>query len=472
MNTRLTAYVTAVVTFGVVILLLGFASDGDPDYLSMLFWAVICLAGEALWLPTMQGQATWAMTPTFHLALAILFMPAHFQPVIFLTRGFGDLFFRKSPWYKALFNAAQFTISATAAWGVYSRLGGSPLALRGLVDPVGMGQLLALGATYFVVNPLLVSAAVAIDQRQSIRGVWKANFGYKSEAANSATQFLMAVLLASLYNFVGYAAAALFLVPLVAIRLADMRYIELQKTHQVLVRSARMAAKGEMAAEVAHEANNYLASLSGRAQLLMMGIARGNTDKMEEHIQVILDQAERMAVLTKGLVDFSHKGMKASPTDVCALVERTVQFVKPQNRFDNISMTVDLDRSVPLTMMDPGQVQQVLMNLLTNAADAMKGNPPDKPKAIKIVTRHMPQRKKIQIEVTDTGPGIPEDLRERVFEPTFTTKDTGHGFGLSTSYRIIENHGGHIEVENHEEKGAVFTVTLPIKKPAKVAMAA
>jgi signal transduction histidine kinase len=204
----------------------------------------------------------------------------------------------------------------------------------------------------------------------------------------------------------------------------------------------------------------------------MMGIARGNTEKMEEHIQVILDQAERMAVLTKGLVDFSHKGMKASPTDVCALVERTVQFVKPQNRFDNISITVDLDRSAPLTMMDPGQVQQVLMNLLTNAADAMKGNPADRPKAIEIVTRHLPQHKQIQIEVTDTGPGIPEDLRERVFEPTFTTKDTGHGFGLSTSYRIIENHGGHIDVDNHEEKGAVFTVTLPIRKPAKVAMAA
>lgn len=471
MNTRLTAYVTAVVTFGVVILLLGFASGG-PDYLSMLFWAVICLAGEALWLPTMQGQATWVMTPTFHLAMAILFMPAHFQPVIFLTRGFGDLFFRKSPWYKALFNAAQFTISATAAWGVYWALGGSPLALRGLVDPMAIGQLLALGGTHLVCNTLLVSTAVATDQRQRIVEAWKSNFGYRSEAASSATQFVMAVLLASLYNFVGYAAAALFLVPLVAIRLADMRYIELQKTHQVLVRSARMAAKGEMAAEVAHEANNYLASLSGRAQLLMMGLARGNTEKMEEHIQVILDQAERMAVLTKGLVDFSHKGMKASPTDVCALVERTVQFVKPQNRFDNISMTVDLDRSAPLTMMDPGQVQQVLMNLLTNAADAMKGNPADRPKAIEIVTRHIPQSKQIQIEVADTGPGIPEDLRERVFEPTFTTKDTGHGFGLSTSYRIIENHGGRIDVDNQEEKGAVFTVTLPIKKPAKVAMAA
>jgi signal transduction histidine kinase len=254
--------------------------------------------------------------------------------------------------------------------------------------------------------------------------------------------------------------------------LADMRYIELQKTHQVLVRSARMAAKGEMAAEVAHEMNNYLAALSGRAQLLMMGLQRGNTDKIEEHVNVILDQAERMSVLTKGLVDFSHKGMKPVPTDVGALVERTVQFVKPQNRFDGICFKVSLDRSVPLTMLDPGQVQQVLMNLFTNAADAMKQNPQGKSKIIEVNTRNIPTRKHVLIEVIDTGPGISNALIERVFEPTFTTKDTGHGFGLSTSYRIIENHGGHISIKHQEGKGAVFHVTLPIKKPSRQAKAA
>lgn len=233
-----------------------------------------------------------------------------------------------------------------------------------------------------------------------------------------------------------------------------------------------MAAKGEMAAEVAHEANNYLAALSGRAQLLMMGMSRGNTEKIQQHIQVILDQADRLAVLTKGLVDFSHKETRPVPTDIGALIERTVQFVKPQNRFDGISITVNHDRSVPQSMLDPGQIQQVLMNLLTNAADAIKESPGDKPNEIEITTINVPQKKQVRIEVVDTGPGIPEDLRERIFDPTFTTKDTGHGFGLSTSYRIIENHGGHIAVDNHQEKGAVFTITLPIRKPKKTALAA
>lgn len=453
-------------------MILGFVINGGLNLVSMLFWGTICLAGEALWLRTMQGQATWVMTPTFHLAMSILFKPAQFQPVIFLSRGVGDLLFRRSPWYKALFNAAQFTLSATGAWAMYSLANGSAEKLQELTHAGTVIPLLVLGLTHFILNTLLVSIAVAIDQRQSIVAVWKTNFGYRSEAASSATQFVMAVLLASLYSSVGYPAAALFLVPLLAIRLADMRYIELQKTHQVLVRSARMAAKGEMAAEVAHEANNYLAALSGRAQLIMMGLSRGNTEKIQEHIQVILDQAERMAVLTKGLVDFSHKGMKALPTDINALVDRTVQFVKPQNRFDNVMFVVNNDRSTPQTMLDPGQVQQVLMNLLTNAADAMKDNPRDRSKVIEITTQYIQQKKQARIVVCDTGPGIPDGLLEKIFEPTFTTKDTGHGFGLSTSYRIIENHGGLMTVDNHEEKGAVFTIIVPIKRPKKIARAA
>jgi signal transduction histidine kinase len=472
MNNRLTAYVTGVAAAGCAVLVAGLVLDGGLNLASTLFWVAICLAAEGLWLRTMQGQATWAMTPTFHLAMAILFWPAHFLPVIFMSRAIGDLLFRRSPWYKALFNSSQFTLSAAGAWAAYWLAGGSALKLGALTAPMTILPLLALGITHFVLNTLLVSTVVAIDQRQSISSAWKTNFGYKSEAASSATQFVMAMLLASLYNFVGYPAVVLFLVPLLAIRLADMRYIELQKTHQVLVRSARMAAKGEMAAEVAHEANNYLAALSGRAQLLMMGLARGNTDKIEDHIQVILDQAERLAVLTKGLVDFSHKGMKAMPTDVNSLVDRTVQFVKPQNRFDNVTISVNHDRSIPQTMLDPGQVQQVLMNLLTNAADAMKEQAEGGPKQIEITTSHVQQKKQIHIVVVDSGPGIPDDLREKVFEPTFTTKDSGHGFGLSTSYRIIENHGGHISVENHETKGAVFTIVVPVKSPKKAAKAA
>jgi signal transduction histidine kinase len=472
MNARLTAYVTAVAAAGGGVLALGLLLDGGLNLPSMLFWVAICLAAEALWLRTMQGQATWAMTPTFHLAMAILFFPAHFLPVIFLSRSVGDLLFRKSPWYKALFNGSQFTLSAAGAWAAYWLAGGSALKLHALTDPRTILPLLALGVTHFLLNTLLVSIVVAIDQKQSISSTWKTNFGYRSEAASSGTQFVMAVLLASLYNFVGHPAVVLFLVPLLAIRLADMRYIELQQTQQVMVRSARMAAKGEMAAEVAHEANNYLASLSGRAQLLMMGLARGNTDKIEENIQVILDQAERLAVLTKGLVDFSHKGMKALPTDVNALVDRTVQFLKPQNRFDNVTISVDQDVTIPLTMLDPGQIQQVLMNLLTNAADAIKEDPSGGPKQIEITTKHLQTRKQIRIVVCDTGPGIPEDLLDKVFEPTFTTKDSGHGFGLSTSYRIIENHGGHISVKNHKEKGAVFTMVVPIRRSKEVAEAA
>jgi len=123
-------------------------------------------------------------------------------------------------------------------------------------------------------------------------------------------------------------------------------------------------------------------------------------------------------------------------------------------------------------MLDPGQIQQVLINLLTNAADAMKEHRSGRPMAIEITTRHIVQKKQIEILVRDTGPGVPEELRNRIFEPNFTTKENGHGFGLSTSYRIMENHGGRIAVSNHEQGGAVFTMTLPVKKPKTLAKAA
>ena len=473
MTRRLSLYVAAVVAAGCISIFLGSTLNGDLDLVSLLFWGAICLIGEALWLRTMEGQATWAMTATFYMAMAALFNPAHFQITIFVSRGLGDVLFRRSAWYKAIFNGSQFTISVTGAWAVYMLVGGdSSSLLQDITDPRTAAALAALGVTYFALNTMLVSIVVALEQGQSMLSAWKRNFGYKSEIASSATQFVMAVLLASLYQSVGHVAAVLFLVPLLAIRLADMRYIELQKTHQVLVRSARMAAKGEMAAEVAHEMNNYLAALSGRAQLLMMGLERDDNERINEHLNVILDQAERMSVLTKGLVDFSHKGMKPVPTDLGALIERTVQFVKPQNRFDGVCFKVSLDRSVPLTSLDPGQVQQVLMNLFTNAADAMKANPEGKTKVIEVNTIHMPQKKQAIVEVIDTGPGISETLIERVFEPTFTTKDTGHGFGLSTSYRIIENHGGHISIQPQEDKGAVFHIVLPIKKTRRLSKAA
>jgi signal transduction histidine kinase len=168
-----------------------------------------------------------------------------------------------------------------------------------------------------------------------------------------------------------------------------------------------------------------------------------------------------MGVLVKGLLDFSHKGVRKQPTRLNDLVRRTVEFVVPQNKYERVSFDLDLGADVPEVSLDPGQIQQVLLNLFSNAADAMnaqgKGDP-------RILVRSRLRGDEVELCVEDTGPGIPPDDIRRIFEPSFTTKPEGHGFGLSTCYRIIQNHGGRIVAENGPRMGARFTVTVPIER--------
>jgi C4-dicarboxylate-specific signal transduction histidine kinase len=144
--------------------------------------------------------------------------------------------------------------------------------------------------------------------------------------------------------------------------------------------------------------------------------------------------------------------------DLNELVTRTVEFVRPQNRFDGVTMDVDLDPGLPPVVLDGGRIQQVLINLLANAADALKEAGVTKPR-IQVRTSRVDGA--VGIRVTDNGPGIPEENLTRVFEPHFTTKATGHGFGLATSFKIVASHGGRIEAENRQEGGAEFSIQLP-----------
>ena len=215
-----------------------------------------------------------------------------------------------------------------------------------------------------------------------------------------------------------------------------------------------------MAAEIAHELNNYLAAISGRAQLLLMGIGKQPVEKTEESARIIAEQARNMGVLVKGLLDFSHKEIRKQPTRLNDLVRRTVEFIVPQNKYERIAFDLDLAPDLPEASLDPGQIQQVLMNLFSNAADSMNAAARGDPR---IAVRTRVQGEEIRVVVEDTGPGIAAEVINKLFEPSVTTKPEGHGFGLSTCYRIISNHGGKITAENGP-RGAVFTLTIPLER--------
>jgi signal transduction histidine kinase len=425
-----------------------------PQRVVMLFLA--CVASELLWLPTLSDQATASSASMVNFAVLFLLPPSEAMWIIGVSVLIATLVFQKKQWYKGLFDFSQIVVTAFLAGHVFTLIAGGPATMDSFRAPMALVAVVATGVVYFFVNTFLVSGAVALTEGNRVAVVWRREYGYGHDISSSAALFALSPLLVLSYLAVGVGGMVLFFVPILFIRDADKKYRDLQKTYKSLIRAERMAAKGEMAAEIAHELNNYLAAVSGRAQLILM-----NPQKVAESgkgLDQIVEQVKNMSVLTKGLMDFSHKEVQMQPVDLNGHVERTVEFVRPQNKYDRVEFEMALDPAVGTVQLDPGQIQQVLLNLFSNAADAFRDAGIESGK-IRIETRR--EAKSVVVSVTDNGPGIPEHVVGKIFEPAFTTKVDGHGFGLATCYRIVENHGGHIRVESSEGAGAVFVVTLP-----------
>ena len=312
------------------------------------------------------------------------------------------------------------------------------------------------------------------------------------------------------YLSIGYAGIIIYFLPLMIIKNQNREYINLQKMTQALISSERMAAKGEMAAEVAHEINNYLAVLSGRTQLLLLRAGRAGDEAMRADADIIRRQITRMSTLAKGLLDFSHKDLHVQPYDLNKLIGDTLEFVRPQNLFDTVSLVTELDPEVAEIQGDPGQIQQVLINLLRNAAEAMRSAPAPTGQAAAgrhaaasdatgqaqaggegaglspasgpgpdetspqptgghriVVSTSKGPRGSVRLRVADNGPGMGREVLAKVFEPAFTTKPDGHGYGLATCYRILENHGGRIWATSDPGAGATFSLEFPRKVAAE-----
>ncbi|TMQ66668.1 MAG: GHKL domain-containing protein [Candidatus Eisenbacteria bacterium] len=469
MTQGLVAFIAIVGAVGGALLALSFHSFWAIGAMYLAAWILVSLLAESLWLPTVTGKAMESMASTVDISLLILlgFKPAIWIVAIAFT--LANVFFSHRVWYKAVFNAGQNVITLTAAGLAFTALGGAPLAERGLDALRGHQMLLPwVGATvvYFLMNTLLVSAAVALDSGRPILKTWREEYLYYNSLVGSTALFFLSPLIVVSYLAVGFFGLVFFFVPLFLIKEAGARYIALEKAKDELISSERLAAKGEMAAEIAHELNNYLAAISGRAQLLLMNVGGAiQPDRLKESARIIFEQASNMGVLVKGLLDFSHQGVRLQPTRLNDVVRRTVEFIVPQNKYEQVAFDLDLAGDLPEMNIDPAQIQQVLLNLFSNAADAMRGNDV-RERRIAIRTRFKTAGQEVELAVEDTGPGIPATAMTRLFEPSFTTKPEGHGFGLSTCYRIVQNHGGRIAAENMARAGARFTIVLPAKNGA------
>jgi PAS domain S-box-containing protein len=224
----------------------------------------------------------------------------------------------------------------------------------------------------------------------------------------------------------------------------------------------RMATRGEMAAEIAHELNNYLAIVLGNLELMELELEMGKTDSAPKKIDSMKSGLEKITRFTDGLMMYSRPDMNKEAFHLHAFLENELFFIKPQNRFKGVDFVCDLDPAMPFIQADKSQVQQALMNLLNNAADAIAGNLKGQKKII-IRTRYAENEKSAIISIIDNGTGLKGGSIDRVFKQHFTSKERGHGFGLLAVKRVIKNHAGKVWAENNPEGGAIFNIQIPIK---------
>ncbi|NIP41879.1 MAG: GAF domain-containing protein [candidate division Zixibacteria bacterium] len=229
--------------------------------------------------------------------------------------------------------------------------------------------------------------------------------------------------------------------------------------------SEKLVARGEMAASIGHELNNYLAIISNSAELMVRNIQSGKFDRLERNSNAILENISKIKRFTDGLMDFSKLEKEIVAYDIRKLVEDLLFSIKPQKKFKGIEFAVDISHDIPAVEMDVGQIQQVLLNIIYNASDAID-SVKDRKGAISIdASLKKGESEKVVLKISDNGPGIEPRVIEKIFEPGFTTKPDGHGLGLANCRRIIENHFGHIEIDSVPNENTTFKITIPVRQP-------
>jgi two-component system NtrC family sensor kinase len=232
---------------------------------------------------------------------------------------------------------------------------------------------------------------------------------------------------------------------------------DLEQTHRRLMQSEKMAGLGRLAAGVAHEINNPMSGIMLYANLLKEEL--GEEHPLAADLETIIHEAERCKVIVADLLEFSHQNTyEMEPVNLNDVVQKTLTILQHQPLFQNIEIKRELDLGLPHILGNSIRLNQVIMNIVVNAAQAMEGHG-----TIRILSRIRANKDVVEMEIGDSGPGIPEELMEKIFDPFFTTKTTGEGtgLGLSVSYAIVKEHKGTIRVKSGTGGGTVFTLRFP-----------
>ncbi len=233
---------------------------------------------------------------------------------------------------------------------------------------------------------------------------------------------------------------------------------ELRETQEQLVRSEKLAAIGQLAGGVGHELRNPLGAIKNAAYYIKEKVAKSELAKKEprvlQFLEIMDDEINASNKIINDLLGFSRVSKPSvSPTRIKRVIEDALSRLAIP---ENIEVVKKLDTELPEVEIDPDQIQQVLVNVVTNAVQAM-------PEGGTLTISAKEKEKFLEVEIADTGCGIPEEVRNKIFDPLFTTRAKGIGLGLAVCKAIIERHEGYIEVESEVGKGTTFNIKLPLK---------
>jgi len=229
---------------------------------------------------------------------------------------------------------------------------------------------------------------------------------------------------------------------------------ELESANQQLVKNERLAFLGEMAAIVAHEIRNPLTAVKGFAQRIRRK-TEGNAP-VDRYCGIIVEEVDRLDAVIADVLDYARRAEpKRQEVDLAQVLRQTIDIIGAELDQGRYALSVELNDDLPRLQGDPDQLKQVFLNICQNALKAM-------PEGGALGIEATCQPGAICVSIRDTGKGIPESLREKIFQPFFTTRSQGTGLGLSLAQQIVEDHGGTISLESVVGEGTTFRILLPV----------
>ncbi|MBM3235211.1 hypothetical protein FJZ31_02810 [Candidatus Poribacteria bacterium] len=238
---------------------------------------------------------------------------------------------------------------------------------------------------------------------------------------------------------------------------------ELARLQKQLLQAEKLASVGRLSAGVAHEINNPLTGILTHGYFLKK--KAGEINLVQEYSEIIINETMRCRKIIRGLLDFARQTESEKKlTEINKIVKDTLLLIEHQALMKNVKILTELKEQLPMIIVDANQIQEVLMNIILNALDAMPNGG-----LLIISSDSIVDGRYIEIKFTDTGCGIPKENLNKLFDPFFTTKKVGEGtgLGLSVSHGIIEKHNGTIEVQSEVGKGSTFVVKLPVELDTK-----